>query len=77
MQASVSTIGALVPLYSIPPSLPIQRGHEQGRFGTHERHRDGIVYVGIESHRVKGEYLPSGKMIRRFSGPGSLIDIYV
>lgn len=77
MHASVGTIRALVPLYTIPPSLPIQRGDEQGRFGTYERRRDGIVYVGYESNRIKGEYLPSGKMIKRFSGPGKLIDIYV
>jgi len=77
VNASVGTIRALVPLYTIPPPLPIHRGDEQGRFSTHERRRDGIVYVGYESTRVKGEYRSSGKIIKRFSSPGSLIDMYV
>ena len=77
MQAGAGTIRALVPLYTVEPPLPIQRGHAQGHFDTHERHRDGIVYVGYESNRIKGEYLPSGKIARSSSTLGKLVNIYV
>ena len=77
MQAGVGTIRALVPLYTIDPSVPIQRGHARGYFDRHEGHRDGIVYVGYESNRIKGEYLPSGKIVRSPAALGSLINIYV
>jgi len=77
VHASVGTIRALVPLYTIPPSLPIEESRAQSRFDTQEQQRDGIVYVGYESHRIRGEYLPSGKMMGSSPAPGRLIDIYV
>jgi hypothetical protein len=77
VQAGVGTIKALVPLYTIDPSLPIQRGQARDYFDRHEGHRDGIVYVGYESNRIKGEYLSSGKIVRSPTALGSLINIYV
>ncbi len=77
MEANVGAIRALIPLYTVKPPLPIQHSHAQGDFDMREGRRDGIVYIGYESNRVKGEYLPSGKMIRRSSTLGSLIDMYI
>jgi hypothetical protein len=77
VQAGVGTIRALVPLYTIDPSLPIQHGRARDYFDAHEGQRDGIVYVGYESNRIKAEYLPSGKIARSSATLGNLINIYV
>jgi len=77
VHANVGSIRALVPFYTIHPPQAVHPGDDRSRFDAQERSRDGIVYVGYESHRVKGEYLRSGKMMQKISAPGTLIDIRV
>ncbi|MFZ0448736.1 MAG: hypothetical protein WAL98_05785 [Desulfatiglandaceae bacterium] len=76
MQTNISTTRALVPIYAIPPALPIQ-GHEtQGRLNGSERRKDGVVFIGREFNRVKALYGSSGRMEKATWRTGNLIDIH-
>jgi hypothetical protein len=77
VQASIGTIKALVPIYAIPPPLPIQGHQTQGRLNGFERRKDGVVFMGREFNRVKALYGSSGRMEKATWRTGNLIDIHV
>jgi len=76
VQASVNITKALVPIYAVPPLVPI-RGHQtQGRLNGPETRKDGVVFIGRELDRVKALYLSSGRMDKTVWRTGNLIDIH-
>jgi len=77
VQASISDIKALVPIYAILPPFSGHGGQIQGRLNGSERRKDGVVFIGHEPNRVKGLYHSSGRIDRTALGIGSLIDIRV
>jgi hypothetical protein len=77
VQASISTIKALVPICAIPPLLPIQGHQAQGGLTASERRKDGVVFMGREPNRVKALYRPSGRIANTARGIGNLLDIHV
>ena len=73
----INNINAIIPVTN--SIKPVQNIEDKGlkRYEHNSSPRDGIVYVGYQTHYKNTTYSPPGKETKSIVETGEILDIYV